>query len=34
MMVIVLAVVFVLVSLLALFLPYRQFFPKKRLPVS
>ncbi len=33
-MVIVLAVVFVLVSLLALFLPYRQFFPKKMLPVS
>ena len=27
--VIILAVVFVLVSLLALFLPYRQFFPKK-----
>ena len=34
MMVIILAVVFVLVSLLALFLPYRQFFPKKMLPVS
>ena len=33
-MVIVLAAVFVLVSLLALFLPYRQFFPKKMLPVS
>lgn len=31
MMVIVLAVVFVIVSLLALFLPYRQFFPKKGL---
>lgn len=30
MMVIVLAVVFVIVSLLALFLPYRQFFPKKQ----
>jgi len=28
-LVIVLGVVFVLVSLLALFLPYRQFFPKK-----
>src|SRR5256712_11772567 len=33
-LVIVLGVVFVLVSLLALFLPYRQFFPKKMLPVS
>src|SRR5438132_10085145 len=33
-MVIVLPAVFVLVSLLALFLPYRQFFPKKMLPVS
>ena len=31
-MVIVLAVVFVLVSLLALFLPYRQFFPGKMPP--
>ncbi|HYU88727.1 MAG TPA: hypothetical protein VEL52_08580 [Candidatus Bathyarchaeia archaeon] len=33
-MVIVLAIVFVVVSLLAVFLPYRQFFPKKMLPVS
>src|SRR5229473_1981035 len=33
-MVIVLAVAFVLASLLALFLPYRQFFPKKMSHVS
>jgi len=33
-LVIVLGVVFVLVSLLALFLPYRQFFPKKMTHVS
>lgn len=33
-MVIVLAVVFVLISLLALFLPYRQFFPKTTGAVS
>jgi len=33
-MVIVLAVVFVIVSLLALFMPYRQFFPKKLTRVS
>jgi len=33
-LVIVLGIVFVLVSLLALFLPYRQFFPKKMTHVS
>lgn len=33
-MVIVLAVVFVILSLVALFLPYRQFFPGKRAHVS
>jgi hypothetical protein len=33
-LVIVLGIAFVLVSLLALFLPYRQFFPKKMRHVS
>jgi hypothetical protein len=34
MMVLLLGVVFVLVSLLALFLPFRQFFPKKVTNIS